>query len=81
MQLQMITVSSANKEIYEKLVSELSKEKQKGKPKFFYDLESSLYKYSTLVVATSEEFEVLNYNLNKLKEKLDKEYGVNARYC
>lgn len=71
MQLQMITISSINKEIYEKLVSELSKEKQKGKPRFFYDLESSLYKYSTLVVATPEELKVLNHKLNKLKEEME----------
>lgn len=81
MQLQMITISSVNKEIYEKLVSELSKEKLRGKPKFYYDLESSLYKYSTLIVATPEEFKVLNYNLNKLKRELEEEYRINARYC
>ncbi|MGL4934977.1 MAG: hypothetical protein ACRC51_05835 [Cetobacterium sp.] len=71
MQLQMITISSVNKEIYEKLVSELSKENLKGKPKVLCDDEVSLYKYSTLVVATSEELKVLNHKLNKLKEELE----------
>lgn len=74
MQLQMITISSVNKEIYEKLVFELSKENLKGKPKVLCDDEISLYKYSTLVVATPEELKVLNHKLNKLnklKEELE----------
>ena len=34
MQLQMIAVSSDRREIYEKLIGELSRVKQKGKPRF-----------------------------------------------
>lgn len=81
MQLQMIAISSENKAIYEKLVSELSKYKQKGKPKFFYDLESSTYKYLTLVVGTPEEAKSLKQKLYKMKKQLNEEYGINARYC
>lgn len=81
MQLQMIAISSENKAIYEKLVSELSKYKQKGKPKFFYDLESSTYKYLTLVVGTPGEARLLKQKLYEMKKQLNEEYGINARYC
>ena len=81
MQLQMIAISSEKREVYERLIGELSRFREKGKPKFFEDDESSTFKYCTLVVATPEEAKLIQENLIELKEKLDEEYGVNARYC
>lgn len=81
MQLQMIAISSEKREVYERLIGELSRFRQKGEPKFFEDDKSSTFKYCTLVVATPEEAKLIQENLNELKEKLDEEYGVNARYC
>lgn len=79
MQLQIIVISSERRGIYEKLLGELSKEELWGEPKFFKD--EKLFKYSSLIVATPEEAEILNQKLNKMKKELDKEYEVNARYC
>lgn len=81
MQLQMIAISSDKREVYERLIGELSRFRQKGKPKFFEDDKSSTFKYCTLVVATPEEAKLIQENLVELKEKLDEEYRVNARYC
>lgn len=81
MELQMIAISSEKREIYEKLVGELSRFKQKGEPRFFEDDESASFKYYTLVVATPEEAKLIRENLNKMKKELDEEYRVNARYC
>lgn len=79
MQLQMIAISSERREIYEKLLAELSKEKLWGEPKFFTD--EKLFKYSSLIVATPEELKVIKEKLNKMKRELEEEYRINARYC
>lgn len=79
MQLQMIVISSERREVYEKLLAELSKEELWGEPKFFED--GNLFKYSSLIVATPKELNLIKERLNTLKKELDKEYGVNAGYC
>lgn len=71
MQLQMIAISSERRETYEKLVGELSRFKQKGKPRFFEDDESASFKYCTLVVATPEEAKLIKEKLDTMKKELD----------
>lgn len=69
MQLQMIVVSSERRDVYEKLLAELSKEELWGEPKFFED--EKLFKYSSLIVATPEELKVIKEKLNKMKKELE----------
>lgn len=67
----MIAISSEKREVYERLIGEVSRFRQKVKPKFFVDDENSTFKYCTIIIATPEEAKLIKEKLDTIKKELD----------